>query len=309
MSDHVHPPLPNGEDQIWFEHGEHDDDKHLQYLYVGDDDRWVRLVVTPPKARRIAAALTKWADAQEAADTPPRSTGAFWTARATLTTIGQGRVELSMDEAKVRVAIPVTLPSEEQVLGTLLYQPVVLSIAPAPSEGKTAEEDLAWHRAEVLRLRALLADVERGGTTGVRVEQGYNRMCITAPTDGGEQALFAGFTSWLADRGVSHPEVAEQLKKAEQRAYHAGALAALSASALYLPQEGKRLGPGPCEAIKKLVADEDLNAFCAEAMRRYLDEQKAKLAEATFEVDAKEWGRNSVNHPAEDKSVKKGMGR
>lgn len=174
---------------------------------------------------------------------------AIWTTKATINAIGGARVTL--DFGGVTADLPVDLPSEERLLGERLYEPVVVAVL-AASEARSAEEDLAWHRAEVTRLRGLLAAMETtGGVTRLHVELGPRKVCITAPTDAGEHAVNNALLAWAAERGLKNPEVAAELKALTERASIAEALAGLLACTLSLPQEGKRLGPGPCEALKK----------------------------------------------------------
>lgn len=57
MSDHGRPARrADGADQYWFEHDDYGD-----WFFVGDDDYWIKVKITPEKAREIAARLTGWA--------------------------------------------------------------------------------------------------------------------------------------------------------------------------------------------------------------------------------------------------------
>lgn len=222
---------------------------------------------------------------------------AIWTTRAIITTIGDGHVTLDIGGAAA--VLPVELPSEERLLGERLYQPVVVALLPV-GEARGVEEDLAWHRAEVGRLRALLVDLERsGGVTEVRVELAPRKICITAPTEAGEHVVLGAIRTWARDRDLKNPEVATKIHELEERAGLAEAFAGLLACALSLPQEGKRLGPGPCEALARLGDDKALVGRCEISMRGLLDANKDVLAEETFAVDTQEWGRVMETEPQE----------
>lgn len=216
----------------------------------------------------------------------------IWTTRATLTAIGEGRVTLGLATGGT-VCLPVELPSEERLLGERLYEPVVVAVL-AAGEARTAEEDLAWHRAEVARLRGLLGDIENGSVTGVRIELAPRKICITAPTEAGERAVLNAILGWCAERSLQNPEVGAKLRELTQRAERAEAFAGLLACALRAPEEGKRLGPGPCEALKAISEDQALLDRCSKSMRTLLDENEHAIAVRTFAVDAGEWGRAEV---------------
>src|SRR5262245_53688311 len=92
----------------------------------------------------------------------PSAHQAIWSTRVHVDGIGDSedgqRIEVDLRADKLSCKLPVRDVSEAQQIATNLFgKTAVLTLSFAPESGKTLEEDLAWHRAELARLREMLA--------------------------------------------------------------------------------------------------------------------------------------------------------
>lgn len=115
----------------------------------------------------------------------------IWAAPAIVTEIGQGDDGHDIVGLKLygkEATLPVNLPSEARQIGPHLGRRVTVALLTAPDDGKSIEEQLVWHRAEVDRLRELLA-AKPEGEAEARFEVGRQTLVVTLRGADAEQKV------------------------------------------------------------------------------------------------------------------------
>lgn len=163
----------------------------------------------PPWSLSPNGVVAALADAAMVPRTPPAwTTGAYV---SDLVSVALGAVGFKLgdgiEQAEMAVRGSATLTKD---LSALLGQKGVLSFQVGEGEYALAAE-LAEKRAEVTRLRDLLASAEKAaGVQQVRVEMSFRTCILTASSEEDEQRLGVALAKWLLDEGARHPDVGKE---------------------------------------------------------------------------------------------------
>lgn len=217
---------------------------------------------------------------------PAWTTGAYV---SDLVRVAQGAVGFKLgdgiEQAEMAVRGSATLAKD---LAALLGQKGVLTFRVGDGEYALAAE-LAAKRAEVKRLRDLLASAEKAaGVQQVRVEMSFRTCILTASSEENEQRLGVALAKWLLDEGARHPDVGKEIDAARaERDKERGAMVSVAltlhdmhmAARAVIEAEGPESRGAAVSELAAFVAAQPAHLWAAlEAFAREADGDAAEQA-------------------------------
>lgn len=125
-------------------------------------------------------------------------TDPIWTAPATVAAIN-GAPSVTLVLYGQRVTFPVNLLVEARMIVEQCDRPLTLALLAAPADGaRSLEDDLVYQRAEVIRLRELLA-AKAPNEAAARVETGRSVVFVTCRGEDAERRVETEAARMLAD--------------------------------------------------------------------------------------------------------------
>jgi hypothetical protein len=195
----------------------------------------------------------------------------IWAAPAIVTEVGEGDdghdvVGLRMYDKDT--TLPVNLPSEARQIGACLGRRVTVALLAAPDDGQSLEEQIAWHRVEVDRLRELLA-AKPTDEAEARIEVGRATVVVTLRDPDAEQQVVQRAAEMMAEE-VAKRRIAEAEDETMRAVDNAKLLVRMMRAALLIIDavaEGEKRGDIRVSATMGTRWD-DLRAFAADPVVR-----------------------------------------
>jgi len=165
---------------------------------------------------------------------------------------------------------PVNLPGESKQIAPYFGQSITLALLVPPADGsRSPEEELVWHRAEVVRLRELLAAVPADAAM-VRVETGRSTMVITCRGEDAEPKVAAEAAAIMAAEDTRRHVEAAKRRATDAEANSERVSTVLRGAMLVIGEmiDAEKRGVVVCDgplwdSIKEFAADPEVRQWLA----------------------------------------------